>query len=302
MGSLIIDVIIDSVESISEEEEFASFSEILKEESYQNEIRIEATQAYNEAIASSQTEDIANEEAVDSSYTKLNQLDTDLANQWRFKVEQEAEKKGIIINSSEENPGTGQSYEDTSAEADPDQADIDEDSVQEKTADCKANPLGEACIQAKESNFEKFMKYLRDNIPTIVIVIYFVLKDAVGAVATAWCKLFNCGDCKKVGNNCQSSCQQFNCDCSKKCETKTCDTIKTFIQGFRKYFWLIIVVSILISILLLFWLKSLTLFIILLIINTIIILLKGQFGNFVATTICNETAADCWFKTGKVRC
>lgn len=286
----IVEIIGEVIEDMAVDAEFAEFALDLKEA--EDAIVEEAQQALAEAQEEALAETEANSDAIDAGYEKVTEIDENLADQWRFKVETKAEEQNIGL--SEENPGTGQSYEDVDPDANPDQADIDEGSTQEDTP---AN-------RAKNTN--RFLRFARKNWGRVLfglavfgVIVFNVFKAAVGGVMRWACRTFTCNDCKP---GCSGNCKAFNCDCEKKCEPKDCESIKKFVQNLRKYFLIIFGLSVIVSLALVIWSKSLTLLIILSIVNGLLLLLRGQFGNFVATAICNEEAYDCAVKTGKVNC
>src|SRR3989304_3987990 len=57
-------------------------------ETEQAAIKLEAQNAFQEAINAEESVDTASSDAIDASYNKIAQINEDLADEWRFKVEE----------------------------------------------------------------------------------------------------------------------------------------------------------------------------------------------------------------------
>ncbi len=281
---VMMDVLADVVEdAVAEEIITAETAEQIT--AAESTIESEATQAYNAAL--DKGEDVASEEAIESGYNNIKEYDTEIAEQWRTKVE--ANEKVDLPN---KNPGTNQAYDDYSAEANPNQAAIDEDSALGEKYGCPGDPR---CEVQKETLVQRYLRYAKYTVGlgAFGFAVYVVATQLIGGIAMAWCRLTSCSSCKGSDDK--------DC-CNKKCEPQTCQSFTNFIQGYRKYFVLIMVITFLLSGLALYYFRSFALLAILLIVNGLLYLLSGQLGNIIATWICNQEAANCVFKTGKTNC
>lgn len=141
-------------------------------------------------------------------------------------------------------------------------------------------------------------------------LLHLALAQILGPLLMLWCRINGgcgpgdkCGLCdKKSDGTCDPACQKYNCDVNKYCQSKTCDKIQAFIDTLRKYGVELTIAYLTLSVILVFVFKSFDLVLFLLVLGLALYLLSGILGNWIATMVCNETAYDCYQKTGSVHC
>jgi len=141
-------------------------------------------------------------------------------------------------------------------------------------------------------------------------ILHFLVAQVAGPVLEWWCRMNGgcgpgdkCGLCtKNSSGTCDPACQKYNCDVNQYCQSKTCDSVKKFLNMLRKYAVEIALVYLILSIILVLVFKSFNLVLFLLVIAAVLYILSGIMGNWIATMVCNETAYDCYEKTGSVHC
>lgn len=288
MASIVAEIMVEELASAVTAAETAGeisaeTAAALAEESFTSELSENAISAYEEAAVNG--EEAATQAAIDNGYSSIAEIDVDIANTWRLQVESSIEEGSDI------NPITNKPFSEIEIEDSPDVTEIEEGSEEWEDLQC---PEGEGCKEVKENTLKKYYKFIKGNagfLAAVGLAIYLGAAQLVGGVVTFFCRTFDCQSCKG-----DKSC------CDKNCQTSSCNKVKEWIKFFRKYFLLIFLVSLGISVTAIRYFKSFTLLIILFLFNLFLVLLTGQLGNFIATFLCNEEASNCFFETGGLKC
>lgn len=302
MASIIADIIAliaDAIEEAEVAEEIADAVEAATEFMEES-----ANAVYNNAVGEGATDEEALQQSVNDIYNNLAEYDENLANQWNY-IQQKEYPGNPNASTAETNPGTGESYDTTDPDSNPDMGDQDEvddpDDPDEKI-NCEDEPANTECEKAKSQNTKKYWKWLTSL--TGLATIAGILGYFIGALARGICQ-FLCwlrGRCNKDSDGKCGKCEKYGCTCEGYCTPGVCKQIKDFIQGLRKYWTIILLGYIIVAAILIFFFKSIGVAVFLLVVLGILWLCKSWLGNAIATIVCNWAASVNLFKCGDVVC